>query len=534
MRDVGLRSAPEVQHPAPQEQQGEYLSGGNAPARSLVGESRAAARWRFSSWNVSATPRRAFVAESVKAEDNGHLELTLDEGRVRRRNEQALVRLTAYCCCALAIACGKTEDSADGRTPGGASAGESASVAGGGAGPASAGSASGVAGGSGADGANGGATAGHAGDSGPCAPSAAYWQFGRNADSPPPRQPEDTAAKKIGVDASEGIYVGGTTQTALQNPRKGTVDLYVRKYDQNGSVLWTLQWGESGNNKFFGLAVEANGNFYVAGENADSEVTSYYINKYDSNGQLLRAQQRHSLPHVIALDTGANLYVVDRTSGGSNELHKYDSGGLAEWTTPFGAPSIEWGVDAAIDATGNVYVASNTQGTVQNHDEGKIHGWLYKFEPSGSLVWSEQFPGASRFDVSGVAVDPNGNVYVTGSTDGALSGGAGLDHDDAFIRKYDPSGRALWTRQFGASVLRSVRVDVLGNPHVSGTTEDADPFSYGGFVRKYDANGTVQWTTRCSQVTTSDLPSLAIANSGNVYAAGITHSNALVVKVDAH
>lgn len=450
---------------------------------------------------------------------------------MRRRNEQALVRLTA-CCCALAIACGKTEDSADGRTPGGASAGESASGAGGGAGPASAGSASGpTAGGSGANGANGGATAGRVGDSGLCAPSAVYWQIGRDEDSPPPTQPEFTDAKKIGVDVSEGIYVGGTTQSALQGPLKGTFDLYVRKYDQNGTVLWTLQWGEGGTNDFGGLAVEANGNFYVAGENADSEVASYYVNKYDSNGQLLRAQSG-SRPNVIAVDTGGNLYVVDRTGGAFSELHKYDPGGQAQWTTPFGVRNIELGADAAIDAAGNVYVASNTRGIIQNPGDGKPNGRLYKFDPSGSLVWSEQFPGPSRFGVSGVAVDPKGNVYIAGSTDGALG------EEEAFIRKYDSSGSVLWTQQFGASTLRSVRVDALGNPHVSGTT--ADPLNPspssppGGFVRKYDANGAVQWTTQCSPHVTTDLPSLAIGDNGNVYAAGISHSKALVVKVDAH
>jgi len=484
-------------------------------------------RWRFSSWKVSAIPRRA----SLRIGESGGqwtLGLKMNEGRVRRRNEQALGRLTA-CCCALAIACGKTEDSAGGWTPGGASAGESASVAGGGAGAASAGSATSLAGGSGANGANGGGTAGRVGDSGSCAPSAVYWQFGRNEDSPPPRQPEYTDAKEIGVDVSEGIYVGGTTQSALQGPLKGTVDLYVRKYDQNGTVLWTLQWGEGGTNYFGGLAVEANGNFYVAGQNADSEVTSHYINKYDSNGQLLRAQSG-SRPDVIAVDTGANLYVVDHAGGAFSELHKYDSGGHAEWTTPFGVRNIESSSDAAIDATGNVYVASNTRGIIQNPGDGKPNGRLYKFDRSGSLIWSEQFPGPSRLGVSGVAVDPKGNVYIVGSTDGALG-------EDAFIRKYDSSRSVLWTRQFRASTLRSVRVDALGNPHVSGTTADPlDPSpssAPGGFVRKYDPNGALQWTTQCSPDVTTDLPSLAIGDSGNVYAAGISYSKALVVKVGA-
>ena len=67
-----------------------------------------------------------------------------------------------------------------------------------------------------------------------------------------------------------------------------------------------------------------------------------------------------------------------------------------------------------------------------------------------TTLWTRQF-GSSRSEVArGIAVDASG-AYVGGKTEGALAGQASLGNGDAFVRKYDPEGKELWTRQFGSS-----------------------------------------------------------------------------------
>ncbi|HLE02643.1 MAG TPA: SBBP repeat-containing protein, partial [Dehalococcoidia bacterium] len=49
-----------------------------------------------------------------------------------------------------------------------------------------------------------------------------------------------------------------------------------------------------------------------------------------------------------------------------------------------------------------------------------------------------------------MAVDGEGNIYVGGRTDEALPGQLSSGQIDAFLMKFDGSGKELWTRQFGS------------------------------------------------------------------------------------
>ncbi len=154
-----------------------------------------------------------------------------------------------------------------------------------------------------------------------------------------------------------------------------------------------------------------------------------------------------------------------------------------------------------------------------------------------SLVWTEDVAAP----VNSIAVDRSGNIYVAGYTAKALSAaGSGA----AFIRKYDANRHILWTRQFGTQQnagASSVRLDVLGNPHVAGYTEAsrvgpplAEFSMVAAFVRKYDPNGAVQWTEQCSGDYFCKISSLAVAPSGNAYGAALLDQKPLVLKLDVH
>ena len=109
-----------------------------------------------------------------------------------------------------------------------------------------------------------------------------------------------------------------------------------------------------------------------------------------------------------------------------------------------------------------------------------------------TTLWTRQF-GSSRSEVArGIAVDASG-AYVGGKTEGALAGQASLGNGDAFVRKYDPEGKELWTRQFGSpgyDIAWGITVDASG-VYAAGMTDGALPGqsslgSNDAFVRKYD------------------------------------------------
>jgi hypothetical protein len=107
-----------------------------------------------------------------------------------------------------------------------------------------------------------------------------------------------------------------------------------------------------------------------------------------------------------------------------------------------------------------------------------IDAFLRRIDPSGREVWTRQFGSNERDQPKGVALDDVGNVYVAGQTFGTLPGQTSAGGLDAFIRKYTPAGDEVWTRQFGGGggeSAASVRIDHAGNAYVVGGTRAALP-----------------------------------------------------------
>jgi hypothetical protein len=107
-----------------------------------------------------------------------------------------------------------------------------------------------------------------------------------------------------------------------------------------------------------------------------------------------------------------------------------------------------------------------------------IDAFLRRVDPSGREVWTRQFGSPERDQPKGVALDDAGNVYVVGQTFGSLPGQTSAGGWDGFLGKYAPGGDEIWTRQFGGGggeSAASVRVDHAGNAYVVGGTRAALP-----------------------------------------------------------
>jgi hypothetical protein len=141
-----------------------------------------------------------------------------------------------------------------------------------------------------------------------------------------------------------------------------------------------------------------------------------------------------------------------------------------DWIRQFGTPQtdIAWGVDAGGRVT---YVAGTTDGTLRGQTAaGGDDAFVRAYDRHGKVLWTRQF-GTPTADYGFQAVADGSGVVVVGSTDGDLWGRGRLGQGDAFLRKYSPRGRLLWTRQFGTPgrdaalnvSLQGMRLVVVGN-----------------------------------------------------------------------
>ncbi len=210
-------------------------------------------------------------------------------------------------------------------------------------------------------------------------------------------------------------------------------------------------------------------------------------------------------------------------------VFKFDTDGNLLWThqtTTSKALLAESASGIALNG-GAVYVAGLTKSV------SATSAYVRKLDPSaGTEVWTSTFVnsnGVNGMHTYGVAADATG-AYVVGSTPGPLSGQPVGPSQDLFIRKYDPSGNALWTNQFGTpngpEYAEAVSVSSSG-VYVAGTTpgllgiQTLPTFAYDAYVRKYDASGTLQWTRQFGTAD-NDVAYGAFADATGVYVVGYT------------
>ena len=202
------------------------------------------------------------------------------------------------------------------------------------------------------------------------------------------------------------------------------------------------------------------------------------------------------------------------------------------WTRQFGSTAHDVAERAAVDKKGDVYVTGWTEGVLpgQTAAGGHFDAFLRKYDPSGRELWTRQFGSGGSDRASGVVIDGRGDAYVSGSTSGVLDGQQTYGDDDVFVLKFDPSGKTMWVRQFGSDALEkasAMAVDSRDNVYLVGLTlgavvgqmsdEDGDIF-----VRKYDPSGRELWTRQFGSETHDEVFALSVDGRGHLYLVGST------------
>ena len=213
----------------------------------------------------------------------------------------------------------------------------------------------------------------------------------------------------------------------------------------------------------------------------------------------------------------------------------------------------------ATDAAGDAYVTGSLVGSANFAagqgaattlaNAGSRDLYVAKYSPAGVLLWAEDMPGANGSSVGqggGIAVDPSGNVLLTGSYSGTITLGpgsgataltSGASAFDGFVAKLDGSGRVLWARDIGASAYavdagQAITADASGNVYATGLFSGTATFGAtalttasqdDAFVTKLGPNGNFLWavaTQGSSYPAATQGNGIAVDASGNVGVAG--------------
>ncbi|UCG29301.1 MAG: SBBP repeat-containing protein, partial [candidate division WOR-3 bacterium] len=162
----------------------------------------------------------------------------------------------------------------------------------------------------------------------------------------------------------------------------------------------------------------------------DSAGTQQWVSRYSGPAHL------DDYARAIAIDSAGSVCVTGGSTGVGTRQDittvKYDSAGVEQWVARYDGPSSvsDEGAGIAIDHEGNIYVTGPSDGTDAT-DYATV-----KYDSAGVEQWVARYDGPNNYDdySFAIAVHNGGSVYVTGRSEGV-----GTDQDYATI-KYSPTG----------------------------------------------------------------------------------------------
>ena len=304
-------------------------------------------------------------------------------------------------------------------------------------------------------------------------------------------------ARAIAFDNGSNVYVTGSfegTVTELGSSAGGT-DIFLAKYDANGTLQWAQRFGGLLNEAAYAVAVTSTGDVVIAGE---------------FNGSFLIS----GTPFVSSGDP--DIFIA-----------KFSSAGAFQWGNDYGGTGTDRAYALARDGSGNVYMAGEFSSSVSFgggalNSAGITDIFLVKFTSLGAHAWSQRYGGTASDAAHALVADGFGNLYMTGTFNNTINFGGGnlvsAGSLDAYLAKINFNGLHQWSQRLGGTAPDvGLAITLNENDNMVYLAGEFDGTSnWGGsnlvtaggwdiVLAKYDTSGTHQWSKRFGG-TGSDIP----------------------------
>lgn len=270
----------------------------------------------------------------------------------------------------------------------------------------------------------------------------------------------------IALDALGNIFVGGSTTAAFPTTTQGAIyDGVLLKLDATGALVWVQQLQGSGNNPVYvnAVATDASDNIFVTGSTqvalpgqtltGGPGTPDAFVRKYATSGTVLATAQfgtnSPTSGNGVAVDAAGNVFVAGQTYaafpgyvhyGADGFVRKYDATLNALWLREVAANGGATGDALAVDAAGNVALVGTTAAVLTGQtNAGDVDVFVRSFDPSGTerFTYERGSPGADG--VGGVALDGSGRIFIGGRTAGTwATQPANAGGQDAFVLRLLP------------------------------------------------------------------------------------------------
>jgi len=342
------------------------------------------------------------------------------------------------------------------------------------------------------------------------------------------------------TDSESGSIVGG----------RGGVDALVAQISPDGTLLGYQTFGGSGEDRFTGVAIGADGGIVAVGftdsTDGDFPVTrgvdgdrDAVIVKLAADGSLLWVRafggSDYDYFDSVAVAADGSIVAVGRSFSpdgdfpGTGEEHgvvvKLSGGGDLLWAKSYGGSEMDFLASVAIAANGSIAVAgaSRSPDLYLQTPQSTGDAFVALLSSSGEIVWAQKHGGEYSYFAS--VLFSGKNVIAAGAV-GSLEA-----EYDASLVKLSSKGEILWVRTYGGSdaeAFKSVALCKDGGLVAAGFTVSDDgqlPASAGdldGVVVKVSSDGTLAWAQSFGDLGRDEFFSVAVTASGGIVAVGTT------------
>ena len=312
---------------------------------------------------------------------------------------------------------------------------------------------------------------------------------------------------------------------AYDDTLNGDFDIFVAKLSDNGSLIWCTYFGGNSDDLVFDVALDSFDNIIISGHTFSKDfptksaydesfngIHDVFITKFSNSGSLLWSTyfggEDIDFCSKIAIENNDNIvligntesidfptkYAYDNTKNGYQDddvfIAKFSNEGVLIWSTYFGGMWTDYGRAVVIDSENNIIITGATYSydfpTLNAYDQyyhGHYDVFLSKFSNSGSLIWSTYIGGVETDAARDIVTDSADNIIITGKAlsfnypafnayDTSFNG-----ISDAFVTKFSTNGNLLWSTFLGGTdteYSESVAVDSADNLLIVGFTYSND------------------------------------------------------------
>jgi len=232
-----------------------------------------------------------------------------------------------------------------------------------------------------------------------------------------------------------------------------------------------------------------------------------------------------------AFVTNPSSALVSSTASFDVLIRHYEADGKLAWSALNGSTYNDIGYGITTAGSGEIYITGQTEGNLNGERNlGKSDVFITRYEKDGTRTWTKLL-GSEKED-SGLAITlaSDGDIWVTGSTEGNLGAQINNGKKDAFVSCYNSKGELKFIKLIGGNgddIGKSIAAGPFGSVIIAGTSTSSNNsfINNGGtdtFVALILANGEMLWLRNLGSNLDDSANSIVLDDKYNIYVAGTT------------